>query len=117
MIEKVTRVGQLYDFYSALLTDRQRQMIELYYFDDLSLAEMAEQFGISRQAIHDNIRRAEEQMEAYEEALHLLYAHTEREKALGELLEVWNAEMASISEPAKSRIQSAIDKLQAVHRL
>jgi predicted DNA-binding protein YlxM (UPF0122 family) len=92
-------------------------MIELYYFDDLSLAEMAEQFGISRQAIHDNIRRAEEQMEAYEEALHLLYAYTEREKALGELLEVWNAEMASISEPAKSRIQSAIDKLQAVHRL
>ena len=46
-------------FYAALLTDKQMNYIELYYADDYSLAEIAEEFGVSRQAVYDNIKRTE----------------------------------------------------------
>ena len=45
------------NFYAALLTDKQMNYIELYYADDYSLAEIAEEFGVSRQAVYDNIKR------------------------------------------------------------
>ena len=56
----------LLDCYGSLLTERQRLLLEGYYDDDLSLAELAEPLGISRQAVHDSIRRGERQLEAYE---------------------------------------------------
>ena len=46
------------DFYGKLLTDKMREIMEYYYFDDLSLAEIADDVGISRQAVHDTVRRA-----------------------------------------------------------
>lgn len=78
MLEKTTRMNLLYDFYSALLTDKQRMFMELYYYDDLSLAEIAEQYNVSRQAVHDNIRRSEAQLEEYEAKLHLLKKYEQR---------------------------------------
>jgi len=85
MMEKVTRVGSLYDFYGSLLTERQQLILELYYLDDLSLAEVAEQIQVSRQAIHDSLRRSEEQLEAYEEALNLLSTYAKQVNLLSEL--------------------------------
>ncbi len=52
----------LYDFYGELLTDKQRNMIELYYHQDLSLSEIAENIGISRQGVRDSVKRAETQL-------------------------------------------------------
>ena len=52
----------LYDFYGELLTDKQRNMIELYYHQDLSLSEIAENIGISRQGVRDSVKRAEAQL-------------------------------------------------------
>ena len=49
-IEKTNRMNALFEFYAALLTDKQMNYIELYYADDYSLAEIAEEFGVSRQA-------------------------------------------------------------------
>ena len=49
----------LLDFYGELLTDKQRECFDLHYNEDLSLAEIAEQLGVSRQGVWDNIRRAE----------------------------------------------------------
>ncbi len=49
----------LYDYYGALLTDRQRECFELRYYQDLSLGEIAEELGISRQGVHENLSRAE----------------------------------------------------------
>lgn len=80
MLEKTTRMNLLYDFYGALLTGRQREFMELYYYDDLSLAEIAEQFSVSRQAVHDNIRRAETQLLEYEQKLRLLEKYESRLK-------------------------------------
>ena len=57
----------LFDFYGELLTDKQREYFDLHYNEDLSLAEIAESEGISRQGVWDIIRRAEEGLRRYEE--------------------------------------------------
>ena len=49
----------LYDYYGDLLTDRQRECFEMRYYQDLSLGEIGEELGISRQGVHDNLSRAE----------------------------------------------------------
>lgn len=70
MAEKNLDISVLLDHYGPMLTDKQREVIDLYYNDDLSLAEIAEQEGISRQGVRDNIKRAEGQLLEMEEALH-----------------------------------------------
>ena len=60
------------DFYGNLLTPRMRDICELYLFDDLSLAEIAEQKEISRQAVHDTVKRASAILDGYEEKLGLV---------------------------------------------
>lgn len=72
MLEKVDRVIMLKDFYGPLLTDRQQDVIHLYYEDDWSLAEIAQNYDVSRQAIHDLLRRSETALEDYERRLGLV---------------------------------------------
>ena len=86
LLEKTTRMNFLFDFYQALLTDKQRSYMELYYLDDHSLGEIAESYEVSRQAVYDNIRRTEAMLEEYEEKLNLLSKFQERQ-ALLETLE------------------------------
>lgn len=62
----------LYDFYGDLLTEHQKDIYEGYIQENLSIAELAENTGISRQGIHDLIRRVESQLEGYEKKLHLV---------------------------------------------
>lgn len=57
----------LYDYYGALLTDRQRECFELRYDQDLSLGEIAQELGISRQGVHDNLTRTEALLRKMEE--------------------------------------------------
>ena len=64
--------SMLLDFYGALLTEKQRQCYDLHYNDDLSLSEIAEQCGISRQGVWDNIRRAEATLKEIEEKTGLI---------------------------------------------
>ncbi len=61
-----------YDFYGQLLTDRQKDFMELYYGQDLSLGEIAEEFNVTRQAVHDTLKRAEQLLSEYEEKLGLV---------------------------------------------
>ncbi len=72
MLEKAVETGMLYDYYSGLLTDKQRQIMELRLVEDLSLAEIAEQLSISRQAVHDAIQRTTQQLFDYEDKLGLV---------------------------------------------
>lgn len=64
--------GFLYDFYGELLNQHQRDVYEGYIMDDLSLAEIAEEQGISRQGVHDLIKRCNEKLQKYENKLHLV---------------------------------------------
>ncbi len=71
-MEEVIYLNELYDFYGSLLTDKQRDYFENYYFNNLSLGEMAENYGVSRNAIHKQLKIVEERLKYYEENLELL---------------------------------------------
>jgi hypothetical protein len=62
----------LYDFYGELLNEHQRRIFEDFVFSDLSLGEIAEEQGVSRQAVHDLVKRSTQKLEEYEGKLHLL---------------------------------------------
>ena len=61
---------QLFDTYGALLTDTQREMCEQYYIYDLSLSEIAEEKGVSKQSVSDTLKKSRELLDYYEDKLH-----------------------------------------------
>ena len=86
-IEKNNRMNALFEFYAALLTDKQMNYIELYYADDYSLAEIAEEFQVSRQAVYDNIKRTEKILEDYEMKLHMYSDYIVRSQIFDQIIE------------------------------
>ena len=85
-IEKTNRMNALFEFYATLLTEKQMNYVELYYADDYSLAEIAEEYHISRQAVYDNIKRTEKVLETYETKLHMYSDYIVREQIFADLL-------------------------------
>jgi predicted DNA-binding protein YlxM (UPF0122 family) len=81
-IEKKERINQLFDIYESLFTEHQINVFQSYYQDDLSLKEIAEDFNISRNAVHDLLKRVEVMLEDYEAKLHLLDKINEIENLL-----------------------------------
>ncbi len=75
----------LFEFYATLLTEKQMNYMELYYADDYSLGEIAEEYGVSRQAVYDNIKRSGKLLEDYEKKLHLFSDYVMRMELLNEL--------------------------------
>lgn len=71
-MERFVEQTLLYDFYGELLTERQQQVYESVVLEDFSLSEVAEELGISRQGVHDMIRRCNYTLEEYEKKLHLV---------------------------------------------
>ncbi len=71
-MEKIVEQGLLYDFYGELLTPHQRRIYEDAVLNDLSLSEIAQEAGISRQGVHDLIKRCDRTLEEYESKLHLM---------------------------------------------
>ena len=82
MIDKVTEFNLLYDFYSHLLTEKQRDVLRLYHLEDCSLSEIAEAMSISRQGVHDTLKNAEKSLFEYERKLSLVKSFSETEDAL-----------------------------------
>lgn len=72
IMEKIVEQGLLYDFYGELLTKRQRQIYESIVYGNLSLGEIAQEEGISRQAVHDIVKRCDKILQGYEEKLRLI---------------------------------------------
>ncbi len=85
MAEDRVMQSLLLDFYGQLLTDKQRETCELYFNEDLSLAEIAEQCGISRQGVWDNVRRAVAALEEIEEKTGLVRRFSETQRSLERL--------------------------------
>ena len=71
-MEKIVEQTLLYDFYGELLTEHQRRIYEDVVFNDYSLSEVAQELGISRQGVHNNLKRCSRILEDYEEKLHLV---------------------------------------------
>ena len=75
----------LYDFYGELLTKHQKEIYEQFVLEDLSLSEIAENAGISRQGVHDLIKRCNKTLEGYEAKLHLVEMFLSINKKVKEL--------------------------------
>ena len=82
-IEKTERINSLLDLYRDLLTDKQQEIMDMYYLYDLSLSEIAEDSLTTRAAVYDLIKRTSKTLENYEEKLHLL----EKRNKLLEIIE------------------------------
>ncbi|MBF8418597.1 putative DNA-binding protein [Heyndrickxia coagulans] len=108
MLEKTTRMNDLYDFYQSLLTPKQRSYMSLYYLDDLSLGEIAEQYGVSRQAVYDNIKRTEQTLEDYEKKLGLLEKFQARTRIFRSMRNL----LAHNANPELARLVDALEKLE-----
>ena len=84
-LEKLTHIALLFDFYGALLTEKQRLAISLFYNEDCTLNEIAEEFATSRQAVFDLIRRSEAILEKYEKQLNVAVKYQKRQELLDKL--------------------------------
>lgn len=104
----------LLDFYGELLTDKQRECFELHCNEDLSLSEIAEQLGISRQGVWENIRRAESAMEDVERKTGLLRRFEENRAALGELRTKLERLRAMTEGPAARLAAEAEEQVRAL---
>ena len=71
-MEKIVKQGLLYDFYGELLTEHQRKIYESAVYDDMSLTEIADENGISKQGVHDLIKRCTRSLQEYENKLHMI---------------------------------------------
>ena len=87
---KNLEISVLLDFYGDMLTEKQRDVVELYYNDDLSLSEIAENEGITRQGVRDSIKRAEAQMLEMEERLGLAQKFRQISRGLEEIKDAAN---------------------------
>lgn len=95
VMNKILEQALLYDFYGELLTTHQKEVYEQFILDDLSLSEIAESAGISRQGVHDLIRRCQRVLEGYENKLHLVerfLSVKEKVGEIGEILDEWERE-------------------------
>lgn len=91
-MDKILEQALLYDFYGELLTPHQKEIYEQFVLDDLSLSEIAESQGISRQGVHDLVRRCQKALEGYEAKLHLVerfLAVKEKVSQIDRMLEEW----------------------------
>lgn len=84
-MEKIVEQGILYDFYGPLLTEHQRSVYESYVYDNLSLSEIAQEHNVSRQAVHDIIKRCDVILKGYEEKLGLVKRFNDSKVKLVEL--------------------------------
>lgn len=88
MKNQAYRMTMLYDFYGDLLTDRQKEFFDLYYNEDLSLSEIAENYGITRQGVRDIIVRAENTLTEIEEKTGLIRRYHRMQEALTNVQEI-----------------------------
>lgn len=121
-MEKNVEISLLFGFYKNLLTARQADTVDLYYNEDLSLAEIGEELGISRQGVRDNLKRAEQLLYDAEEKLGLAKRFIEIRGKLGEI-DIMIKEIEGLAEanrlPAdiRKKINAALETLSDINGL
>ena len=106
-MEERVLISLLLDFYGPLLTDKQRMSLQLHHEDDMSLGEIAEELGVSRHAVHDNLQRARHILNDYESKLHLVAQYEAREQVINELKDTLPADVLS-----QSRVQQLLTQME-----
>jgi hypothetical protein len=88
MYDKLVQIALLFDFYGQLLTEKQIEIVDMYYNNDLSLGEISEQQGISRQGVYDTLKRAERTLYQYEEKLGLVDRFLKQKQSMEKIIEM-----------------------------
>lgn len=112
MLEKISHMIMLKDFYGPLLTPKQQDIMNLYYENDLSLTEIADIRNVTRQAVYDIIKRAEKTLEEYEQRLGLVEKFMTARQDLNEVYILLDNK-----KPEKDSISRAIQILKKVIEL
>ena len=108
-MERLYELARLYDLYGGLLREKQRECLRLHIAEDFSLAEIGEELGITRQAAHDNIRRAERALFEMEEALGLRARQEAQERVLAAIC----AELNAFEEPiTRAQVRAIAEKIE-----
>ena len=102
LFEKNLNIGYLLDFYGEILSERKRTVLEYYYNDDLSLSEISEEIGISRQGVRDSIKKGEEELLFLEEKLGLAARFRAYEESARRIRSL--SETESLSEELRNEI-------------
>ncbi len=110
MFAKNLRFAYLLDFYGSVLDEHTEAVMKAYYDDDLSLAEVAEGVGISRQGVRHIIKRGEDQLDFLEERLGLAKSHDELADIISSLEDIKNA-LDSDNESIKEQLDTIIKQL------
>lgn len=105
MMDLILKKTLLFDFYGVLLTERQREMYELYNLDDLSLGEMSEQLSISRQGVHDAVKRCDKLLNHYEDKLQLVYRFTKNKERAKRICQI-------VADMKKQSNQAELDEIE-----
>ena len=112
LAEKILENTLLYDFYGELLTEKQRKIFEMHFYEDLSLGEIGETEGISRQGVHDLRKRCDRILEEYEERLHLVERFLRIRERIQQIRRLTNEEPLEKSMHDIDRIaQSVLEEL------
>lgn len=116
---KESRYLQLFDCYGALLTERQREICEQYFLYDLSLTEIAEEKGVSKQSVSDTLATSRNLLDEYEEKLHVLCERTEYSRAVSDMMTNVTRALADFAEKYPEHAEEAerIAKLVVVGEL
>ena len=113
-IENIEYLSLLYDFYGELLGDKEREVMDLHHEDDMSLSEIAEELGRTRQGVHYTLKKAEASLRHYEDKLGLVARHLQSRKLAREA-EILCAGIAS-SKDLPDEIKKTVDSLAGMIR-
>lgn len=113
-MEEITRRALLFDFYGPLLTSKQQDIYDLYFQQDLSLGEIAEIQGVSRQAVYDLLKRTEESLMAYENKLGLVQKYQETKDVLAEIEKEKNRLAVKYSDLKTENLEVLLSKLKNI---
>ena len=111
MFEKDWNISYLLDFYGDILSEKKRSVMELYYNEDLSLSEIAEQFGISRQGVRDIVKKTEEELFFWEEKLGLAKRDLELRGRAERILSLLPQEQ-NVSSELESEIRALLEDIR-----
>lgn len=109
MLEDIAEISLLYDFYGGLLTEKQSEFLRLYFEENYTLAEIAEDYGVSRQGVHDAVAKGQKKLVSLENTLGLVARFKESERIISEI----DSDIGRLAEEYKDNAE-LVNKLQLI---